>query len=263
MNLAVFVKQVPDTTEADLAVAPDGRSVRTEDAPLQLNEWDRFALEEAVLWKERTGGALTAFLVGPEEHEDALRRCLAVGADRAVRVWDPALPGQGPCAVARVLRAAVGNEPYDLFLCGAQAADDGFGLVGPLLAEELGVPSATLVSRLEPLDGRVRCTRELEAGWGEVVDLDLPALVTIQTGINEPRYVSILGIRKARKKPIDLLGLGDVGLDDRRVGEAGSRLRVVALSPPPAGREAEFLEGPPDAVARRVVDLLREKVGVL
>ena len=263
MNIAVFVKHVPDTAEADLQVAADGRSIKTAGIPFQMNEWDRFALEEAVQVKERTGGTLTAFLLGPEDHEESLRRCLAVGADRAVRVWDPSLPGQGPLAVARALRAAVGSGPFDLYLCGAQAGDDGFALVGPVLAELLGVPSAALVTRMELGEGTVRCTRELEGGWGEVVELELPALATIQTGINEPRYVSILGIRKARRKPVDLLGLAELGLDDRQVGEAGSQILVEALEPPPPGREAEILEGTPDQVARRVVAILREKGGVL
>ncbi len=263
MNIAVFVKHVPDTAEADLAVAADGRTIRTDGVPFQMNEWDRFALEEAVLLRERTGGRLTAYLVGPEAHEDSLRRCLAVGADRAVRVWDPLLEGQGPLALARVLRAAAGDERYDLYLCGAQAADDGYALVGPVLAHLLGVPCATLVTRIEVSDGRILCDRELEGGWTERVEMSLPALVTIQTGINQPRYVSILGIRKARRKPIDSPTLSDLGLDPARVGEAGSRILVEALEPPPPGREAELLEGPPERVAARVVELLRDKGGVL
>jgi electron transfer flavoprotein beta subunit len=263
MNLAVFVKHVPDTAEADLQVAADGRSIKQAGLPFQTNEWDRFALEEAVKLKEATGGSLTAFLLGPEECEESLRRCLAVGADRAVRVWDPALEKQGPMAAARVLAAAVGGEKYDLCLCGAQADDDGYGIVGPTLAVLLGLPSAALVNRLEVRGRTVVCARELEGGWSEVVELDLPALVTVQTGINEPRYVSVLGIRKARSKPIDAVDLAGLGLAPDAVGEAGSRLRLEALAPPPPGRSAELFQGSPEEVAGRFVAVLREKGGVL
>ncbi|GAB4287018.1 MAG: electron transfer flavoprotein subunit beta/FixA family protein [Deferrisomatales bacterium] len=263
MKLAVFVKHVPDTAEAELAVAADGRSIKTTGLPYQMNEWDRFALEEAVRLKEATGGTLTAFLLGPESCEDSLRRCLAVGADRAVRVWDPALEGQGPGGIAAALAAAAGDAPYDLYLCGAQADDDGYALVGPTLAALLAVPCATLVNRLELEEGKALCHRELEAGWLERVELTLPALVTIQTGINEPRYVSILGIRKARSKPIDLCDLETLGLSEEALAERGGQLRVEALEPPPPGREAEWIEGAPEEAARKVVAVLREKGGVL
>lgn len=263
MNLIVFVKHVPDTAEADLAVAPDGKTVKAAGLPFQMNEWDRFALEEAVRWKESTGGTLTAFLMGDEEAEESLRRCLAVGADRAVRVWDPALADAGPLAVAPVLRAALGSTPFDLILCGAQASDDGAAFVGPALAELLGVPCAALVNKLEVSGGKAACTRELEGGWGEVVELDLPAVVTIQTGINEPRYVSILGIRKARSKPVDVLGLEAVGLSAAEVAEARTRSVLEALELPPAGGEAELFSGTPEEVAKRFVAVLSEKGGVL
>ncbi len=258
MNIAVFVKHVPDTAEADLQVAADGRSLKASGLPYQMNEWDRFALEEAVRLKEASGGSLTAFLLGPEEAEESLRRCLAVGADRAVRVWDPALADPGPGGAAAVLAAALGGERFDLYLCGALASDDGYGIVGPTLATLLGVPAATLVNRLEVADGRARCHRELEGGWTEVVELRLPALVTVQTGLNAPRYVSVLGIRKARSKPIEVTGLGPGS-----TGKLGGLLTLEGLEPPPPGREAERFEGSPDEVAARVVGVLREKGGVL
>jgi electron transfer flavoprotein beta subunit len=261
MNLVVFVKHVPDTAEADLAVAADGKSIKAAGLPYQMNEWDRFALEEAVQLKEKTGGTLTAFLLGPEEHEESLRRCLAVGADRAVRVWDPLLESAGPLAVAPVLRAALGSTPCDLILCGAQASDDGYALVGPALAELLGIPSAALVNALEVSEGKAVCTRELEGGWGEVIELDLPAVVTIQTGINEPRYVSILGIKKARAKPIDLLNLSGLGPD--AVAAWSTRLRLEGLEPPPPGKEAEILGGSPEEIAKKFLAVLTEKGGVL
>ncbi len=263
MNLAVFVKHVPDTAEADLQIAADGRSIKAAGLPYQMNEWDRFALEEAVRLKEASGGTLTAYLLGPEECEDSLRRCLAVGADRAVRVWDSTLTGGGPWAAAATLAAAVGETRYDLALCGAQADDDGYGAVGGLLAELLSLPAATLVTRLEVGDGVAVCHRELEAGWTERVELDLPALVTIQTGINQPRYVSILGIRKARSKPIDLLDRTALGLPDGESDPVCGFLDLVSLELPPPGREAQLLQGSPDEAARQLAALLKEKGGVL
>lgn len=263
MNLAVFVKHVPDTAEADLQVAPGGRSIKTVGLPFQMNEWDRFALEEAVKLKEASAGTLTAFLLGPEECEESLRRCLAVGADRAVRVWDPGLEGQGPAGAAAVLAAAVKGTPYDLYLCGAQASDDGYAMVGPTLAALLAVPCTTLVNRLEVAGSAVVCDRELEAGWTERVEVGLPALVTVQTGINEPRYVSVLGIRKARGKPVDVFDLAGLGLDRDQVGQLGSLLNLEALEPLPEGRAAELLTGAPEEAATRLAAILREKGGVL
>ncbi|MDF1556494.1 MAG: electron transfer flavoprotein subunit beta/FixA family protein [Deferrisomatales bacterium] len=263
MNVAVFVKHVPDTAEADLAIAADGRSLKAAGLPYQMNEWDRFALEEAVRLKEASGGNLTAYLLGPEECEDSLRRCLAVGADRAVRVWDPTLGSGGPWAAAATLAAAVGETRYDLVLCGAQADDDGYGAVGGLLAELLDLPAATLVTRLEVGDGVAVCHRELEAGWSERVELDLPAVVTIQTGINEPRYVSILGIRKARSKPIDLLDRTALDLSEDQFDPLCGFLDLVSLELPPPGREAQLLQGSPDEAARQLAAVLKEKGGVL
>ncbi|GAB4247769.1 electron transfer flavoprotein subunit beta/FixA family protein [Deferrisoma sp.] len=263
MNLAVFVKHVPDAAEADLRIADGGRAVRTEDLPFQMNEWDRFALEEAARLKEAAGGTLTAYLIGPEAHEDSLRRCLAVGADRAVRIWDEGFTEMGPAAVVEALAKAAEAEGYDLLLFGAQAADDGYAAVGPGVAARLGLPWAALVCRLELGEGRIVCDRELEAGWLERVELRLPAVVTIQTGINEPRYVSILGIRKARSKPLEVKAPADLGLDPAALERAGRLLTVEALEPPPPGREAEILEGSPAEVARRAVEILREKGGVL
>ena len=147
--------------------------------------------------------------------------------------------------------------------CAAQADDDGYGAVGGLLAELLGIPAATLVTRLEVGDGVAVCHRELEAGWTERVELDLPALVTIQTGINEPRYVSILGIRKARSKPIDVFDPGDLGLPCAEFDQLRDLLELESLELPPAGREAELLQGSPDEAARQLATVLKEKGGVL
>ncbi|PLX46020.1 MAG: electron transfer flavoprotein subunit beta [Deltaproteobacteria bacterium] len=263
MKIAVFVKHVPDVAEADLEVAADGRTVKGGELPFEMNEWDRFALEEAVLVKDSLGGELTSFLIGDEAAEESLRRCLAVGADRAVRVWDDGLAGANPFALTAAMRGAIGEDEYDLILCGAQSSDDGYGLGGPLLAEALGVPSVALVNKMKVEGGKVLVTRELEGGWGEEVEVDLPALVTIQTGINEPRYVSILGIKKARKKPIDLMDAVSVGITAERLATEKEKLSLVGIETPAVGEGAEILEGSPEEVAAKCLALLKEAGGVL
>ncbi|PLX40044.1 MAG: electron transfer flavoprotein subunit beta [Deltaproteobacteria bacterium] len=258
MKIAVFVKHVPDVAEADLEVAADGRTLKGAGLPFEMNEWDRFALEEAVLIKDEVGGDLTAFLIGDEAAEESLRRCLAVGADRAVRLWDEALSGANPFEIAAAMRGAVGDDNYDLILCGAQSSDYGYGMGGPLLAEALGINSVALVNKMKVEGSKVLVTRELEGGWGEEVEVNLPAVISIQTGINEPRYVSILGIKKARKKPIDVLDGAGVDLSSE-----GGKLVVESLQAPPLGEGAEFLEGSPEEVAERCLALLKEAGGVL
>ena len=262
MDIIVCVKHVPDTTEAEVRIRPDKKDIEKEDLPFVINEWDEYAAEEAILIKERLGGTVVAITVGPPEAEATLRRVLAKGADMAIRVWDDALEGSDGYAIAKVLAKTIQARglKYDLILTGAQAMDDGYALVGPMLAEMLGIPHATLVKKEELLpDGRVRVHRELEGGLEEVVELKLPALLTIQTGINEPRYVSIMGIRRARKKPLEVLTLADIGMSPDEVGPAGSWLEVLEMFVPPAERVAEILPGSPAEEAAKLIEILKSR----
>jgi len=261
MDIIVCVKHVPDTTEAEVRIRPDKKDIEKADLPFVINEWDEYAAEEAILIKEKFGGTVVAITVGPPEAEATLRRVLAKGADMAIRVWDEALEGSDAYAIAKVLANTIRARglKYDLILTGAQAADDGYALVGPMLAEMLGIPHATLVKKEEVLDGRVRVHRELEGGLEEVVELTLPALLTIQTGINEPRYVSIMGIRKARKKPLEVLSLSDIGMSPDEVGPAGSWLEVEEVYVPPAERVAEILPGGPAEEVSKLIEILRSR----
>ena len=187
---------------------------------------------------------------------------LAKGADQAIRIWDDALAGSDAYVIAKVLAKAIQAKglKYDLILTGAQAMDDSYALVGPMLAEMLGIPHATLVKKEEILsDGRIRVHRELEGGLEEVVELKLPALLTIQTGINEPRYVSIMGIRRARKKPLEVLGLADIGVSPEEVGPAGSWLEIEEMFLPPAERVAEILPGGPAEEAAKLLEVLKSR----
>jgi electron transfer flavoprotein beta subunit len=262
MNIVVCVKRVPDTAEADVSIDKTGKNIDKSGLAFDLNEWDSYAIEEAILLKEKLGGTVTVLSMGGEESNETLRKCLAMGADEAVRLTDPAFDGSDGYATAKVLAEAIRKIPYDLILTGTQTEDDGYGQVGVALAELLGVPHASLVTRLEIQEKKVKANRELEGGLEEVVEMDLPAVLTIQTGINEPRYVSIMGIRKVAKKEIKTFGVSDLNLKAEEVGLAGSDTRLERVFLPPAGEGAEMLEGKPEEVARKVVDILKDKGGV-
>jgi electron transfer flavoprotein beta subunit len=185
-----------------------------------------------------------------------------MGADDALRLNDPAFSGSDGLATARVLAEAIRKIPYDLILTGAQAEDDGYGQVGVAMAELLGIPHASLVNHLEIQEKKVKVHRELEGGLEEVFEIDLPALLTIQTGINEPRYVSIMGIRKVAKKEIKTLGAPELNLKPDDVGVSGSWVRVEKLFFPSVGQGAQMLEGSPEDVSLKILDLLKDKGGL-
>jgi electron transfer flavoprotein beta subunit len=259
MDIIVCVKHVPETAEAEIRIDKSGKRIETEDLVFDINEWDDYALEEAVLLKEKLGGSVIAVTVGSEEADSTLRKCLARGADRAIRLTDEAFEWSDGYATAKILHSAIKDLPYDLVLAGALAGDDGYSQVGVTLAELLGIPHATMVKKIELSEDNVRVNRELEGGLQEIVEVKLPALLTIQTGINEPRYVSIMGIRKARKKEIKILGLIDLDLKEDDVGEAGSWMTVEKMFMPPVEKEAEILEGTPDEVTSKISEILRAR----
>jgi electron transfer flavoprotein beta subunit len=262
LNIIVCVKRVPETTEVDLTIDRSGKEINKSGLIFDLNEWDSYAIEEAVALKERLGGTVTVISLGDEESNESLRKCLAMGADEALRLTDPAFEGSDGVATAKALAAAIGNLPYDLILTGTQAEDDGFGQVGVSVAEILGIPHASLVNRVDLRDKKARVHRELEGGLEEVVELDLPALLTVQSGINEPRYVSIMGIRRVAKKEIKPLGISDLSLEAADAGLLGSDIRIDRLSIPPAGKGAEWLEGKPDEIAQKVLTVLKDRGGL-
>jgi len=262
MNIIVCIKRVPETTEADVFIDKSGKDIDKSGLVFDLNEWDSYAIEEAILLKEKLGGIVTVISMGGEESNESLRKCLAMGADDAIRLTDPAFDGSDGFATAKVLAEAIRKIPYDLILAGTQAEDDGYGQVGVVLAELLGIPHAALVNRLEVQDKKGKVHRELEGGLEEVVEIDLPAVLTIQTGINEPRYVSIMGIRKVAKKEIKTLGASDLNLKTEEVGLSGSDIRLEKIFLPPVGEGAEMLEGKPEELALKVFDILKDKGGL-
>jgi electron transfer flavoprotein beta subunit len=261
VKIVVPVKSVA-ALDDEFEIVGDGTAVDPDSIERELNEWDTFSLEEALLLREAAGdGEVVVVSVGDEEAEEALLTCLAKGADRAVRVWDEGLGGADALAVARVLAEAVSRESPDLVLCGVQSSDAVNGATGVALAAHLGMSHVAVVKSLDYDAGAGRATveRELEGGLVEVLRIGLPALLTIQTGINEPRYANLRAIKQAREKPLDAVSLGDLGLDDGAVSAAaGSRVRRLAR--PQRGEGAEMLGGSPAEVATRIAEIVKERM---
>lgn len=263
MDIIVCVKWVPDTSEAELALAGGGKDIKKDDLDHDVNEWDRFAVEEAVQIKEKVGGGkVTVVSVAPEDAEEMLRECLARGADEAFQIWDDAMEGSDGFAVAKVLAKFIQGRPCDLVLTGTLADDDCAGQLGGMLASMLGVPSATLVSKIEVKDGTLAFNRELEGGLYEAIEMDLPAVVAVATGLNEPRFVSIRAVRKVASVEIPTVDLGEIGLDAGAVGADGSRIQIEKVFMPPEGEGAEILKGSPEEAAARLAEILKEKGGI-
>lgn len=263
MEIIVCIKRVPETADADIVIDKTGRGIEREGLIFDINEWDNYAVEEAILLKEKYGGSVTVISLGPEEANETLRKALAMGADQAIRLTDPAFEDSDGYAIARILSRAIDPLPYDLILTGVQTEDDGYGQVGPTLAEILRIPHAAIVNKIEGIgNGRARVHRELEGGLDEVVNLELPAVFTIQSGINEPRYVSIMGIRRVTKMEMNVLDLHKLLMKPDEAGEPGSMTVVERIFPPPIGESAQILEGTADEVAGKVVSILKEKGGI-
>ncbi len=263
MEIIVCIKRVPETDEVDLVIDKTGRDIEKGDLVFDINEWDNYAVEEAILLKEKYGGSITVISMGPEEVNETLRRALAMGADEAIRLTDPAFGDSDGYAIARVLSQAIKPLSYDLILTGVQTEDDGYGQVGPILAEILGIQHAAVVNKIEGIEsGRAKVHRELEGGLEEVLELELPAVLTIQSGINDPRYVSIMGIRKVAKMEIKVLGLRDLAMKPDEAGEPGSITVVERVFFPPVGEGAQILEGTADEIAEKAFAIIKERGGV-
>jgi electron transfer flavoprotein beta subunit len=263
LKIIVPVKQVA-VLDDDFELDDDGRRVDPDCVERALNEWDEFSVEAALQLREQEGedaAEVIVVTVGDDEAEDALLACLAKGADRAVRIWDETLEAADALAVARVLASWAHAESPDLVLCGVQSSDAVNGATGVALAAHLGLRHVAVVSALEvDADARsARLTRELEGGLLEDLAVGLPALLTVQTGINEPRYATLRQIKLAREKPLATLGLADVGLDaDAVAAAAGARVR--ALQTPERGPGAQRLEGSVAEVAGRIMEIAKERM---
>ncbi len=260
MKIVVCVKQVPDT-ETRVKVAASGTAISEADvANWIVSPYDEFAIEEALRIKEARGGEVVLVTAGPDRAQAALRTGLAMGADSALHVKDAAVEGSDALGVARVLAAAIKTlAPFDLVLCGQQGVGGDNSQVPGLVAELLDLPQVTVAVKIELQDGRVVVEREADGGR-ETWEAPLPAVVSAQKGLNEPRYASLKGIMAAKKKPIQTLELAALGLD---AAALAPKLRVTAVELPPSRPPVKMLEGDAETQARELVRLLHEEAKVI
>ena len=258
MKIAVCVKQVPDT-ETRVRIAPDGKGIVESDVNWIVSPFDEFALEEALKIKEAKGGEVVLVSVGPDRVQSALRNGLAMGADSAVHLKDAAFDGLDPLGTARVLAAAIKGLGADLVLAGQQGVGGDHSQVPGLLAELLDLPQVTMAVKIELGDGQARDEREIE-GAHEVWETSLPAVISAQKGLNEPRYASLKGIMAAKKKPIDVKDAAALGLD---AAALAPRTTVAALELPPARQAVRMIEGDADTQVKELLRLLHEEAKVI
>ncbi len=263
MKILVTVKQVAALDE-DFEFRADGKDVDEDFLIYDLNEWDDFSLEEAMKIKESSDKEVEVVVVsvGPDRVDESLRKCLAKGADRAVRVWDDAMEGSDSVAIGRILAAVIKKEAPDMVFAGVQSSDYAYGSTGVSTAGYLGWPHAAVVSDLKYTPGGASAVvrRELEGGTLHEVEIACPAVLTIQLGINKPRYASLRGIKQAAAKPIEEVSLSDVGLSADEVGIDSALFRVRRMYVPEKGRAA-MIEGTPAQQAARLLEIIREFKG--
>ena len=262
MEILVCVKRVPDTAENEFELNSEGNDLDRDDLVYSVNEWDNYAVEEAIQIVDNVGGSVTVVTVGDDDSEEVLRREMAMGANNGILLSDDAFEGSDGKGIATILKAEVEKGNYDLILTGAQA-DEGAGQVGGMLAAMLDLPYASLVNKIEVAgDSMIKVGREIEGGNQEISEIDLPCVLSIQTGINEPRYVGIRGIRKVAKVEIPVKSASDLGIDAATVGEKGSKTKRVDYFVPDLGEGAEMLEGSTDEIIAQLIERLKSKGGL-
>ena len=227
METVVLLKQVP-ATESIITLADDGVSIKKDDIKWVINPYDEFAVEEALRIKEAQGGTVTVVSIGSEKTVEALRTALAMGADKGLLINDPATENCDALGIAKILSAAIKEIPYDLIIAGQRAVDGDNYQVATAVAEYLGIPNISMVIEAVVQDGKIRCKRTFEGGT-MVLESSLPALFTTQRGLNEPRYASLPGIMKAKKKPLDIKTLADIGFDSETISKPLTRLLQMKL----------------------------------
>jgi len=262
MNIIVFMKQVPDTATR-IKIAADGKNIDEGEVTWIISPYDEFAIEEALKIKEAKGaGKVTVVTVGPERAATSLRNALAMGADDAVHLLDPAFDGCDAFATARVLAAAIKNRPYDLLLFGKTGVGMDQSQVPAMVAEILGLPLVTQIAKLEIGDGKLTAHREIE-GATEVVECGIPAVLAAEKGLNEPRYPSLKGIMAAKKKPLETVNAAAIGINAGETGAQGSTSTIEKLSVPPARQAGKILQGEPQDVVKQLVHMLHDEAKVI
>src|SRR5271165_4524439 len=256
MKILVCIKQVPQK-DVPLKLNDDGTWIR-EDVSYEVNEPDAYALEEALRQKEKHGGEVTVITAGPARASQVLREALAKGADRAIHIEDDKFVRLDSANTARAIAAAVAEENFDLIVTGLQSDDYGCAQTGVLLAEILGLPHATIIIGIEKTDDGLHLKRELEAGHYQFIDMKLPAVLTIQSGINKLRYATLIGIKQAKMKPLRKVTLAEV-----QSAMGGNLQKIEKLYVPQKSKNTEFLEGPPAEVAKKLVEKLKNELRVI
>ncbi|HEY0070347.1 MAG TPA: electron transfer flavoprotein subunit beta/FixA family protein [Chloroflexia bacterium] len=259
MNIVVCMKSVPDTT-AEKRLLPDGTLDRAS-VPAVINPWDEYAIEEALRIRESGDGTgeIVLLCMGPENSTETIRKGLAMGADRAVLVTDPALRGSDMWATASVLAAALKTLQFDIVMFGSQSTDAGGGIIYNAVAEMLGLPAVTWINEVSVQDGRVRGKRGSDVGY-DVVEAPVPCVVSVTQTANEPRYPSLPGIMKAKKKEVATHDLGSLGIDASEVGLAGAKTQVTGTERPQTARANQVLKvEDPAATAAAIADFLETK----
>jgi electron transfer flavoprotein beta subunit len=257
MKIIVAIKQVP-ARDSQLRILAGGKWIEEADLTHEINEPDAYALEEGLQLKEKHGGEVVVICAGPSQAAQTIREALAKGADRAIHIEQDDPAAFDPLGTARVLAAALKPEAPDLVLTGLQSDDLGYGQTGVILAELLGLPHATIIMQVEKQDGGIRVKRELEDGWFQHVDMPLPALLTIQSGINKLRYATLMGIKKAKTKEVRRLTASELNV-------AGGAPAVVLerVYVPERSKRTQIFDGSPKEAAAKLVEKLKFEARVI
>ncbi len=256
MKILVCIKQVPQK-DAPLKVNESGKWIR-EDVSYEVNEPDAYALEEALRQKEKHGGEVVVITSGPARSQQVLREALAKGADRAIHLEGDEFVALDAFNTAKAFSAAIKDEQFDLIFTGLQSDDYGYAQTGVILAELLGLPHATIIMQIEKSDGGIKVKRELEAGYFQFVEMPLPAVLTIQSGINKLRYATLIGIKQAKNKPLKKVAFAEV-----QPGLGTNLQQIQRLYIPQKVKKTEMLEGSPAEIAKKLVEKLRNEVRVI
>jgi len=262
VEILVCARRVPDTSENEIELNAAGNDIERDDLVYSVNEPDNYAVEEALQIVGRVGGNVTVVTVGGEDDEEILRREMAMGAKHGVLISDEAFTGSDGRGIATILKAYIQKNHFDLILTGVQA-EDGAAQVGGMLAALLDYPFASLVNSIEVREGgKLKVSREIAGGNKEMNEIDLPCVLSIQTGINEPRYVGMKGIRQVQSVEIPTFGPADLGLDPGAVGEAAAKVKRVDYFVPALGKGAEILKGNREENIDKLIGLLKDKGGL-
>jgi electron transfer flavoprotein beta subunit len=261
VEILVCARRVPDTSENEIQLNSAGNDIERDELVYSINEPDNYAVEEALQIAARVGGNVTVVTVGSEDDEEILRREMAMGANHGVLLTDEAFAGSDGRGIAAILKAFVQKGNYELVLTGVQA-EDGGAQVGGMLAALLDWPFASLVNAIEVEGRKLKITREIEGGNKEISEIDLPCVLSIQTGINEPRYVGMRGIRAVASLPVPTYGASELGIDAATVGDSGAKVKRVDYFVPALGKSAEMLDGSREENIDKVLELVAAKGGL-